>query len=836
MTIARSTPPLHTANVGHAIARTDGPAKVRGETRYVDDQPFTGWYGATVRSPGARGRITGLRFKDGVDWRAFVIVTHRDIPRFARPIARAADASHGKAADHAAPETVDLDRVALIEWDQPYLVRDEFRHKHEAVALIAHPDREMAKKAAALVEVQWEPLPAVLDYRQQPGAGQVQHGSDNVFKRYLLCKGAAEQGDSALADVFASAAHVVEGTYETGAQEQAYIEPQGMIATVKLDVHDAAHPNWPEHGFHVRVEGSLQCPYYVHQALKHLFNLPDESVQVVQAATGGGFGGKEDYPSLIAGHAALLSWKARQPVKMVYDRVEDMQCTTKRHPCRTRVRTAHGRDGKLLALDADVCMDGGAYVTLSPVVLSRGTIHIGGPYEIPHVRVESKVVLSNTPPNGAFRGFGAPQTIFAMERHLDVVAARLAIDPAELRRRNLIVRGGTLATGQVIDEPVDLHTWLERALAAIDWHKKRNDHQKFNSDQVRSGLPLRRGVGVATFMHGCGFTGSGEVFLASKLDVRATRDGKVEVLAANTEIGQGAETVFGTIAADTLGLELGDIVVARPDTARVPNSGPTVASRTSMVVGHLVAKACDDLVGKLEATGLIDASHLRPLDGAVSVQAQGRGRAYEPAELRRAIRRAGEMAALGAHGGATAVGRSEYEPPPGVVWDDKTYRGTAYGTYAWATYAADVEVDTTTFEVKVKDFVALQEIGKVLHPVLAKGQIAGGVVQGLGWALLEQVVNDDGGGMANANLTTYVLPTVADVPMVRVLFEEQPYGYGPFGAKGLGELPMDGPAPAVINAIAMALGVQPMAIPATPERLLALCVPGANEHEASEAR
>jgi CO/xanthine dehydrogenase Mo-binding subunit len=807
MTAPRTLP------VGSSVVRTDGRAKVTGQTRYTDDLAFHGLYGATVRAPVARGRIKSIRFGDGPDWREFVIVTARDIPRISRNI-HAPDTSHGTT-DEQDSGLRDQNTVKLIAEDQPYLVRDEIRHKHEAVVLIAHPDKDIVRWAATKVVIEVEELPSVLDYRVEPEPGQIQYGADNVFKRYDLKKGAGEDA-ATLADIFANAACVVEGVYESGAQEQAYIEPQGMIAEVITD--DASGKLWPDKPFRVRIEGSMQCPYYVHTAMKHLLNLPDDAVQIVQAATGGGFGGKEDYPSVIAGHAVLLALKSRQPVKIIYDRVEDMQSTTKRHPCHTRLRTALDADGKLLALQADVRMDGGAYVTLSPVVLSRGTIHIGGPYEIPHVAVTSRCMLSNTAPNGAFRGFGAPQTIYAMERHLDVCAEQIGLDPAELRRRNLVRRGGTLATGQVIEEAIDLTGWMDEALAVIDYAQKRKDHETFNAEQEQRGLPLRRGVGLATFMHGCGFTGSGEVNLASIVDVRASADGKVEVLTANTEIGQGAETIFAQVAAQAMGLELADIRVVQPDTAVVPNSGPTVASRTSMVVGHLVARACDDLVHQLETAGLLAHAQQNAAGERVSVQSEGRGQRWQPGDLRTALTKAAER------GGVASRGRAQYEPPPGVIWDDETYKGVAYGTYAWACYVADVELDTTTFEVKVRDFVALQEVGKVLHPVLATGQIVGGVVQALGWALLEEVVLDKQGGMANANLTTYVLPTMADVPPIRVLFKEQPYSYGPFGAKGIGELPMDGPAPAVANAVSMALGRQVQHIPCTPERLLAVAM------------
>ncbi len=795
-------------HVGSQMIRTDGRDKVLGLTQYVDDEAFSGWHGATVRSPVARGRIRSIRFLEGPDWRQFVIVDARDIPRFAHSI-HGADASHGPA-EAGQTADVDLNIVKMIVDDQPYLVRDEIRHKHEAVVLLAHPDRDLVRWAATRVHIEVEPLPAVLDYRQQASPAQIQHGKDNIFKAYSLRKGAGEQEDL-WQKVLADATHVVSGVYETGAQEQAYIEPQGIVAHVELAPEDEAHGRWPQKPFHVHIRGSMQCPYYVHNAMKHLFNQPDDRIQIVQTATGGGFGGKEDYPSIIAGHAALLSWKARQPVKMIYDRVEDMQSTTKRHPCQTRLTTALDAQGRLLALEAQVLMDGGAYVTLSPVVLSRGTIHAAGPYSIDHVRIDAKVVLSNTAPNGAFRGFGAPQTIFAMERHLDRCAKQVGISPAEIRRQNLIEPGQSLATGQVIREPVALRQWMQQTMDALNYEEKRANYKAFNDQQLRTGGPLRRGVGLATFMHGCGFTGSGEVWLDSIVKVRVASDGVVEVCAANTEMGQGAQTVFTAIAADALGLDTDQIRVIQPDTDQVPNSGPTVASRTSMVVGHLVAKACDDLVRQVEEKGLLTGARLLPSQAPISEQSDGRGRRYAAADLQAALR---QLPGL--------QGWARYQPPPGVIWDDQTYKGVAYGTYGWACYAADVQVDTTTMEVRLLDFVAGQEVGRVLHPLLAAGQIIGGVVQGIGWALWEDVVLDAQGGMANANLTTYVLPTMADVPEIRTLFQEQPYGYGPFGAKGIGELPMDGPAPAVINAVAMALDCDICSIPATPERLLEL--------------
>ncbi len=297
----------------------------------------------------------------------------------------------------------------------------------------------------------------------------------------------------------------------------------------------------------------MQCPYYVHKALVKLFALPDEKIRIIQTETGGGFGGKEEYPSLIAGHAALLAWKSGKPVKIIYDRAEDMVATTKRHPSRTRHKTAVTKDGKLLAVEIDFVIDGGAYCTLSPVVLSRGTIHAAGPYVCPNVRIHSRAVATNVPPHGAFRGFGAPQSIFALERHIDKVAGVVGLTPEEFRRRNFIREGETTATSQVIRERVDMGGLLDRALKLSDYHAKRERFARENANR-NGAFGVKRGIGFATFMHGAGFTGSGEVYLQSVVSAEATIEGQIQILAASTEIGQGTRTMHAQIVADALGV------------------------------------------------------------------------------------------------------------------------------------------------------------------------------------------------------------------------------------------------------------------------------------------
>jgi CO/xanthine dehydrogenase Mo-binding subunit len=722
------------------VHRLEGLAKLTGRERYVDDLPLEGFlWGATVRSPAPRGRITAIRFDPAIDWSQFTIVDSRDVP---------------------GPNS-----IALIEADQPVLASGYVRHVHEAVLLLAHPDRAVLRRAAAAVQIDVAPEPAVFDFRVAPRPDQIQYGADNVLKHLHISKGDVERA-------LAGAPIVVEGVYETGAQEHIYLEPQGMIAALEGGV--------------LVVRGSMQCPYYILKALRHALGRDEGRVRVIQTPTGGGFGGKEEYPSTIALHAALLALKSGKTVKIVYDRGEDMAATTKRHPSLVRHRTGVTPDGRLLAQDIEVVMDGGAYVTLSPVVLSRGIIHAAGPYACDHVRIDGRAMFTNAVPFGAFRGFGAPQTHFANERHMDRIAARLGLDPAELRRRNLLRDEEATATGQVIRDGTDRRALLEHALTLADYDGKRAAHAQFNGTSAVT----RRGIGIATFHHGAGFTGSGEVMLASRLDVAGLADGTIEIRSANIEMGQGTLTVFTTLAAQRLGLDPAHVRIAEADTARVPNSGPTVASRTAMVVGRLVERACDDLRRRLdvnEATG--DA-------------------------VRKALRGWHEK-----HPGAELVGQAQYEPPLGVVWDDVRYRGDAYGTFGWGAYVAEVEVDLRTYETRVIDFVAVQEVGTVLHEVLARGQVQGGVAQAIGWALFEDCRWKDG-AMVNAQLTNYLIPTSDDLPRIRVAFLETPYAYGAQGAKGLGELPMDGPAPAIVNAVAAATGADPCMIPLTPERLM----------------
>jgi CO/xanthine dehydrogenase Mo-binding subunit len=727
--------------VGKPVLRKEGVAKVCGRAQYIDDLTMPEMlYGATVRSSIARGRILGIEFGAGVPWHEFVIVTATDIPG--------------------------ANEIALINHDWPCLAAEFVNHPEEPIVLLAHPDRHLLPKAVAAVRVSYEEWPAVFSIEESERRDPVVWGEDNVFKSFLMEKGEVDT-------VWAGADLIVVGEYATGAQEHLYIENNGAIAAYSL-----------EEG--LTVWGSLQCPFYVHKSLVKLMGLPEEKVRIVQVETGGAFGGKEDYPSMIGAHAALLAMKSGKPVKIAYDRAEDMAATTKRHPSRVRHRTAVTRDGKLLGAEIEIALDGGAYSTLSSTVLSRATIHAGGPYYWPSIRVRSKAYATNCPPHGAFRGFGAPQSLFAIERHMDHVAEALGMAPDELRRRNFLKPGQTTTTGQEIRENIDLNALMGRALQESDYYAKR---ERFARENAGAGMK-KKGIGLAAFLHGSGFTGSGEQYLNSLAAMDVTAEGKARVLVSSTEFGQGTNTILCQIAAEALRIEYDAVEMGPPDTSVVPNTGPTVASRTSMVVGKLVHSAALGLKQTLLASGLLQ-------EGYTTDHFVTAARTY-----------------VVQHGALRA--ESRYEAPPGVHWNDQEYRGEAYAGYAWAVYVAEVTVDLATCGVMVDDFVAVQEVGRVLNPVLATGQIEGGVAQGIGWALYEKVVWSRG-RMQNNQMTNYIIPTTQDIPPIRVFFEELPFGHGAYGAKGIGELPMDGPAPAILNAIAHATGKQFDSVPLLPE-------------------
>lgn len=698
--------------VGKSVLRKEGVDKVTGAARYVDDLHLPGEiHGKTLRSTIACGRIRSIEYGPGIPWDQFTIITAKDVP---------------------------YNRVVLIESDQPVLCDGIVRHREEPILLLAHPDKGLLEDALRAIKITYDAEPGVFDI-----------GKGVVLKEYRIDDGDADKE-------FAASEVIFEDVYETGAQEHVYIEPNGFIAS------------WDATG--VTLRGSHQCPYYVHKAVKSAFKLEEDQVNVIQTTTGGGFGGKEDFPSVVAIHAALLSKKAGKPVRMIYDRHEDMACSTKRHPSRTRVRTGCMKDGTLRAIEVYFSIDGGAYVTLSPVVLSRGILHSCGPYRWPAARLHAECFFTNSPPYGAFRGFGAPQSLFAVEVHMTALAEKLGMDPADLRRKNFLQKGDRMPTGQILEQEPRMEAILDRALELSGYRDKRAAWKRGSG----------RGIGLSTFMHGTGFTGSGEVYLASRVGVATRADGCVEVRVSSTEIGQGTETVFGQIAAEVLSIPVEKVLYRQPETRIVPNSGPTVASRTTSIVGRLVERAAAELKAKLNGKKVAD--HFAT-NGETYCEVQ-------------------------------------YVARPGLVWDDKTYKGSAYGAYSWSCNVAEVSVDELTGAAKVHRLIATVDIGTLINPVLAAGQVEGGIAQAVGWATSESVTLQEG-VMLNCQMTNYIIPTSADAPELIVEFLPNPYSEGAFGSKGVGELPMDGPGSAIIGAINSAINGKLRHIPALPEDILA---------------
>jgi len=745
--------------VGQNVLRKEGYEKLTGAARYVDDLTLDGMlFGKTIRSTIARGRIKSIEFDSAYDWSRIVVADYRDIP--------------GE------------NYVALIEHDQPLLIESEVRHYDEPILLIAAASKGDLETAARHIHIEYEELPPVLTIEESLAGAVVLYGNDNIFKRFLIGRGDIDEG-------FGAADLIIEGEYRVPHQEQLYIEPQGMIAI-------------PGAGL-MTVMGSMQCPYYIHKALKQLFNLSDEKAVVIQTTTGGGFGGKEEYPSMIAAHAALLALKAQRPVKIIYDRGEDIAATTKRHPGIIRHRTGVARDGRLTASEIDFVLDGGAYVTLTPVVLSRGAIHALGPYRCDNVRIAARAVATNTPPNGAFRGFGAPQVAFAYEMQMEKIAARLGIDPLELRRINMLREGDITATGQRLGVSVGSAEVLNAAVDRSSYFEKRESIEAANAH----GSPhdKRRGIGISFFFHGAGFTGSGEARMQAQAGVEITAEGRARVLSGSTEIGQGTRTIFGQIAADELGINFDNVDIEDPDTSRVPDSGPTVASRTTMVVGRVVQLAAREIKDKLITfvAERFGAPEVRLIDGLFVANGEALASFGEIAH--EYIAQRGELRAY-----------ARYASPPDIEWDDETYSGDAYPCYSWGAEVAEVEVDMDTYEVTCTKITTAQDIGRAIHPLLAAGQIEGGTLQAVGYGLLEELVWDKG-RIVNNRLTNYIIPTSLDAPAMETIIVENEYPHGPFGAKGVGELPMDGAAPAIAAAVFNATGAFISEIPITPERL-----------------
>jgi CO/xanthine dehydrogenase Mo-binding subunit len=716
--------------VGQRQRRRDAPDKVKGAAVYVPDLAYAGTLVAAVlRSPHAHARITEL---DATPARSLpgvrAVLTGADLP--------------GE------------NLVPLLQADWPVLAGEFVRHVGEAVALVAAEDAESARRALGAIAVEYQPLVATLDPERALAAGE-------VMAHYKIRRGEASVALSR------SDLVVVEETYHTPWQSHVALETQGALAM-------------PDGADGVVVHAALESPFTVQRAVASATGLDLNRVRVVQAVTGGGFGGKEEGAALPAAQAAVLALATGRPVRLLFSREEEMAATGKRHAARIRMKTGATRDGHLFAAEIDVLLDGGAYATVSPAVLFRSAVHAAGPYRVPNVRVDARVVRTHKVPAGSFRGLGVPQVAFAAESQMDQLAERLGLDPLELRLRNALAEGDETITGQRLTASVGLKDVLLRVAEASDLARRR---EAYAAD---SG-PVRRGIGLAAGYFGIGLGSLGKHGNPAGASIIVSPDGSVSVAVGTADAGEGRSTALVQIAAESLGCPLELVRLVESDTSRVPDSGPSSASRGTVMSGNAVRDAALKIRAAME-----------PVVG------EG-GLAWRDAVFACVKNQVG----LAAQGWAV---------PPESTFDAVSGQGEPFAAYTFSAATVEVEVDTETGETRVLRVVSGHDAGRIINPAAAEGQVEGGLVQALGYALLEEHRLEDG-RVRDDSLSSYVVPTALDAPETKAVFVEHALPWGPFGAKGLSDSTVVAVPPAAAAAVAQAAGVRLAEIPMTPERI-----------------
>lgn len=730
--------------VGRGVIRQDSEIKLQGKAIFADDLEFSGMlYCATLRSPFPRIRIRSIRYT-GKDESFVSLITHKDIP--------------GEK------------YWSLVDKDYPFLAIDTAEFHSQPIALVVSTNKYTLKRILSDVEIDYDELPYVDDPLKAFEKG-------DYFANYRIQKGEAHKALS-------RCRYVVEGSFETDYQVHSYLEPQSAIAIYQSD------------GTMI-VYSSTQCPFYVLDAVCSITGLRSNKVRIIQTVVGGGFGGKEDVPALVAAHAALASFITKRPVKLTYNRREDFLSMSKRHPSRSYVVYGCDEKGKLKSCIVRYILDAGAYSTLSPIVLWRGTVHATGPYEIENVYVESYAVKTNKVPCGAFRGFGQPQISFAQESLIDDLAQKVGIDPVRFRLINALHKGSLTSTSQRITHSVG----LKKSLRWV-WNetKKVRKEVKENSEGE-----IKRGIGFSATYYGVGLGAKGRYLDRAEATVSVNKDGTVNVIIGNAEMGQGALTVISQIAAEMLNAPIESVYVENVDTSKVSDSGPTVASRTTLMSGNAVVEACKPLrrnIMKIASKLLGSRSFF--LEKGVFYTKERAVSFYDVVKECFALR----------------IKMSEkgwYVAPP-TSFDINTGEGNSYDVYSYGAVACEVEVDAKTGIVKVKRVWAAYDCGKVINPVLARVQATGGILQGIGYAIYEKLSIKDG-VILNPNLSDYAVPTTLEAPVYYIHFFEEGYKKGPYKAKGLGELPIIGVAPAIRNAIKDAIGISLNMLPMKPESI-----------------
>jgi CO/xanthine dehydrogenase Mo-binding subunit len=550
------------------------------------------------------------------------------------------------------------------------------------------------------------------------------------------------------------------------------------------------------------VKAPTQHVFFDRLNIIRALGVPKDDVRVIQPPVGGAFGKREDVYGQI--HCALASFLTRRPVRTVYSREETFEFTQKRHPTRIRIKVGAKKDGKLLAFEADVLSDTGAYASWGQNILRKICVHVSGPYEIPNVRVNGRSVYTNNIFCGAMRGFGTPQAVFASESALDMLAEKLQIDQAELRKMNSFKPGSKTATGQVVTNTPGKQT-IELAAKQINWNKEFSKNDKDNNN-------LKRGRGIASLWYGIGF-GAGIPDQGNAI-VEITSEGKAKVFVSTVDYGQGSNTIFPQIAAETLGLDISDIIMVTGDSDTTPNCGSTVATRQTFITGNAINNACgklaDDIkeIAALKLNTSIDDIQLK---NNIASQITNPSNSISISDILASFEKFGKPRRR------EAFFKGEKYTQH---LDPKTGQGNAYHPIAYGTQIAEVSVDTKTGKVKLEKIVACHYIGKALNPESVRGQILGGISMGWGYALTEDSIDSEGRCLAD-NFGKYRMMRATDTPDYNVILLEDPEPTGPYGAIGIGEPPTVATAPAIINAIYDAIGVRITSLPVTPEKILA---------------
>lgn len=734
--------------IGKNIIRPDSFSKVTGKAKYIDDYVFPDMVSiATVRSPVAHGILNTGPEDITIPYNIEGIFTYKDISG--------------------------TNMVPLVFDDYKFLPDSTVKFKGEAIALVAAKKYTQALSAAKFLEskLSIKELEPVFTISDSLKAETVKiSGNDNIFKSFLIKKGNIDEG-------FKKSSVIVEDKFTTSHQVHSYLETQGMIAV-------------PDNDGGIVVYGSMQCPFYVQNAVARIIGLPLSKVRIIQTETGGGFGGKEDIPSLVAGHAALVAWKLKKPAKLIYEREEDFLSASKRHPAEIYVKYGATDEGKIVACKVEYLVDGGAYTTLSPIVLWRGTIHATGPYEIENIHIESKAVATNKVPCGAFRGFGQPQVAFAQEGLIDEIGNILKLDPVEIRKRNILKIGKKTATGQTITESCGLEESIDKVITQSGWNQRKD----------------KKGLGLSICYYGVNLGAFGKGLDKAGALVKIESDGSVTIGVGNTELGQGARCEFIQIASESLQIPPDKIKVLPSDTALVPDSGPTVASRATISSGNAILDACNIIKARLNdaAKQILEQEIVEVKDGIY--RSKDKNLTYDEL-IKYASQKQIHLATQG------------WWKTPQTSFDINTGLGDTYIIYSFAAAVSETNINPVTLQPEVKKIWAAYDVGKAINPQMVKAQIEGGTVQALGYSLYETLAWKDG-TILNPSFAGYIIPATKDVPEIEAIIVEHPYSDGPFGAKGFGETPMIVTPASIANGVSSLIGKRLKQLPITPEMIM----------------